>query len=165
MSSLVSRLSAASQRRVLRVMLPSLNLSCQLKRTRNVARLCALVAAAEQDDDRVAAADEIHPIARAVVDPHLRHAAAHWPHVTGIAEREAADANRDPGARLAVPQPGKPIAEDIGLPDLDHAALSLIRDSKSRLRLPCRARGMFLRAIAICVTWRNERVANCARRR
>jgi hypothetical protein len=87
----------------------SSNLLRQFKSTRDVAILLPLVAAAEQDDNRVAAADEIHPIARAVVDPHFRHTAAHRLHVTGIAEREAADANRDAGTRLAIPQPCKPI--------------------------------------------------------
>ena len=76
MSSLVSRVSAASQRLVLRVMSSSLNLLRQFEGARDVAILVSFVAAAEQDDNPVAAPDEIHPIAGAVVNPHLRHAAA-----------------------------------------------------------------------------------------
>src|SRR5713101_5800763 len=111
MSSLVSSVSAASQRRVLRAMSSSLNLLRQFEGTRDVAILVSFVATAQQDDNRVAAPDEIHPIAGAVVDPHLRHAAAHRLHITGIAEQEAADANGDVGARLAVPQSTKPIGQ------------------------------------------------------
>src|SRR5580692_4499787 len=103
MSSLVSNVSAASQGLVLRVMSSSLNLLRQFERPRDVPILAPLVAAAEQDNKPVAAPDEIHPIAGAVVDPHLRHAAAHRLRVAGIAEREATDANGNAGARLAIP--------------------------------------------------------------
>jgi hypothetical protein len=53
----------------------------QFEGTRDVAIPVAFVAAAEQDDNRVAAPDEIHPVARTVIGPHLRHAAAHRLHV------------------------------------------------------------------------------------
>src|SRR6266566_1905266 len=103
MSSLVSRVSAASQRLVLLIMSSSLNLLRQFEGTRDVAILVSLVTTAEQHDNRIAAPDEIHPVARTVINPHLRHAAAHRLHVAGIAEREAADAHGDPGARLVIP--------------------------------------------------------------
>src|SRR6266851_3229191 len=118
MSSLVSSVSAASQRRVLRAMSSSLNLLRQFEGTRDVAILVSFVATAEQDDHRVAAPDEIHPVAGTVVDPHLRNAATHRLYVTGIAEREAADANGDASACLAIPEPCKPIGKNVGLPDL-----------------------------------------------
>ena len=88
MSSLVSRVSAASQRLVLRVMSSSLNVLRRFEGTRDVAILVSFVTTAEQDDNRVAAPDEIHPVARNVIDPHLRHAAAYRLHVAGIAKRE-----------------------------------------------------------------------------
>src|SRR3954447_16487963 len=103
MSSFVSSVSAASQRRVLIVMSSSLHLVRQIDGARDVAFLGPFVAAAQQDDDGVAAPDEIHPIAGTVIDPHLRYAAADRFYVAGVAEREAADANRDAGARLAIP--------------------------------------------------------------
>src|SRR5208282_123341 len=132
MSSLVSRVSAASQRRVLRAMSSSLNLPRQFEGARDVAILGPFVAAAEQYDNHFAAPDEIHPVAGTVIDPHLRHTAAHRLHVTGIAEREASDANRNPGARLGVPQSCKPSGKNVGLPDLRRHELSLLKDSMSR---------------------------------
>jgi hypothetical protein len=69
---------------------------------RDITVLASFVAAGEQDEDGVSAPDEIHPITGTVVDPHLRHAAPHWLHVAGIAERESADAGGDAGARRAI---------------------------------------------------------------
>ncbi len=80
----------------------ALNLLRQFEGTRDVALLVPFVATAEQEDNRVAALDEIHPLARTVINPHLRHAAAHRLHVAGITEREAADAHGDSSARLAI---------------------------------------------------------------
>jgi hypothetical protein len=65
----------------------SLNLLCEFKGADDVALLVSFVTTAEQDDHHVATSDEIHPIARAIIDPHLRYASAHWPDVTGITER------------------------------------------------------------------------------
>src|ERR1700737_5190677 len=92
MSSVVSRVSAASQRLVLRVMSSSLNLLHQFEGTRDVAILVSLVTAAKQHDNRVAAPYEINPVARTVIDPHLRHAAAHGPGRAGTPRRQAAGA-------------------------------------------------------------------------
>jgi hypothetical protein len=61
-----------------------------------------LIAAAKQDHDDLAAPRKVHAIARTVVDPHLRNPAANRLHVAGIAEREAANAGRDAGARLMI---------------------------------------------------------------
>jgi hypothetical protein len=102
----------------------SLNLLREFEGTRDVAILVPFVTAAEQDDHHVAASDEIHPIARAVVDPHLRHAAAHRPYVTGITEREASDANSDSRTRFAIPQPCKLLGKDVGLSNFYHAIVS-----------------------------------------
>ena len=56
MSSLVSKESAASQRLVLRA--SSSNLFRQFESARNVAILAPFVAAAEEDNDSIAAPDE-----------------------------------------------------------------------------------------------------------
>src|SRR5271169_283883 len=69
MSSFVFRVSAASQRRVLRAMSSSLNLLSQLNGTGDVAILASFVTAAQQDHDRFAALDEVDAIAGALVDP------------------------------------------------------------------------------------------------
>jgi hypothetical protein len=57
-------------------MLSSLNLFRQFESPRDIPILAPLVTAAEQNDSRFAAPDEIHPIARTMIDPHLRHALA-----------------------------------------------------------------------------------------
>src|SRR6185437_3898632 len=113
MSSLVSRESAASQRVVLRAMSFSSDLFRQFESARNVAILASLVTAAAQNNDNVAA--------------HLRHARAHRLHVTGIAQRQTTDSSSDAGARVAIPQPGKPGGEYVGLPDFRRAGCLLQR--------------------------------------
>ena len=98
---MVSKESAASQRVVFPAVSSSLNFLRQFEGARAVAFLAPFVSAAEQDDNRVAALDEIHPLARTVVDPHLRHATADRLDVAGIAEREATvcqEADRDGSA-------------------------------------------------------------------
>jgi hypothetical protein len=102
----------------------SVNLLHQFEGTHDVAILVSFVTAAEQHDNRVAALDEIHPVARTVIDPHLRHAATHRLHIAGIAKRKAADAHGDSGARLAIPQTCKPIRKHVGLPDLHQRTVS-----------------------------------------
>jgi len=99
----------------------------QFESARNVAILASLVTAAKQNNDNVAAPDEVDPITRAVVDPHLRHARAHRLHVTGIAQRQTTDSGSDAGARVAIPQPGKPGGEYVSLPDFRRAGCLLQR--------------------------------------
>jgi hypothetical protein len=60
---------------------------CQLDRALDIAILRSLVAAAEQNDDKLAATDEINAVSRAVIDSHLRYAASDRLHVAWIAER------------------------------------------------------------------------------
>jgi hypothetical protein len=67
-------------------------LPCQLDGVGDIPVFPPLVAAAQQDDDADPAVDEIDPVAGAMIDPHLRNAAAHRFHVARIAERQAPDA-------------------------------------------------------------------------
>jgi hypothetical protein len=108
-------------------MSPSSNLFRQFESTRNVAILASLVAPAKQDSNSVAASDEIYPIARTMVDPHLRHSATHRLHVTRIAQRRTTDSDRDPGACLTIPQSGEPGGKNISLPDFQHVDCLLQR--------------------------------------
>src|SRR5438552_16661777 len=131
MSSLLFRVSEAFQRRVVRAIRLSLDFPCQFEGTRNVAILSPFVAATEEDDDGFTAPDEIHPVTGTVVDPHLRDASANRPDVSGIAKREAADANRYAGARIAVSQPRKPFGKNRRSAGPLSFRLSLIKDRLS----------------------------------
>jgi hypothetical protein len=94
-----------------------------LKRSREVARRCdvpllrALVAAGEQDDERLAPLNEINPISGTVIDPQLRDAMANRPYVARIAKLQAIDAHLDATTCFSVAQAGKPAGEQLGLAD------------------------------------------------
>jgi len=66
----------------------------------DVCALRALVATAEQDDQFVAATDEIDPIAWSVVNAHLTDAITDWRNVAGVAKLQPIDARQPaPGCR------------------------------------------------------------------
>ncbi len=81
----------------------SLNLTRQFECAGDIANLGPFVAAAEENDNGIAAPDEIDAETGTVIDAHLRHATTRRLHVAGIAEGEAADANRNANPRLAIP--------------------------------------------------------------
>jgi hypothetical protein len=56
--------------------------------------------AAEQDHHRLVTLDEIQPIAGAVVDPHLRHAAAYRLHLAPVCPLKAVQTNIDIGSSI-----------------------------------------------------------------
>jgi hypothetical protein len=81
--------------------------------------LGALVSAAEQNDQDIAALREIDPIARAMIDAHLADRFADRLDVARIAKGEAAKARQNPRYRHIVAQAAEPFVE-FGCPkDLD----------------------------------------------
>src|SRR5712692_2807855 len=62
---------------------------------RDVPILRALVSTRDEDDERFTAANEVHAISGTVVDPHLRHAAAHRLDVAWIADRQSPNSGID----------------------------------------------------------------------
>jgi hypothetical protein len=97
-----------------------LHLLCHRLGPLDVAGLRALVAAAQQQQDRRAASAEIDAVAAALVDPELRHAAADRPSVAGIALGQSVDAPGDAAACFAILQIRHPGEERGGLDDLKH---------------------------------------------
>jgi hypothetical protein len=85
----------------------------------DIASLMALVAAAKQHDNPLAASDEVHAVTWTVVDPQFRHAGTDRLHIAGIAKRESTDVDRDPGTGVTIPQASEPRSECLGLPNLD----------------------------------------------
>lgn len=81
--------------------------------------MSVLVAATQQDNDRAAALDEIHPIAGTEFDPQFADAAEEF----GIAEVAFTDptqTHRDPCLRLTIPQVAKPAVKFSGAANFDH---------------------------------------------
>src|ERR1700716_2995238 len=127
MSLSVFRYSAVSQGMVLVfgldfvfVMAVLLEVARKLDRHRDVSILRSLVPARDQDDQCFATANEVHAIAGTVVDPHLRHAAAHRLHVAGVAERHSPDPGIDARLRSIVVQARQPSRKNLRLSDLGH---------------------------------------------
>jgi hypothetical protein len=85
-----------------------LELAREFERDCDVTALRTLVATGQQDDERAAAPDEIHPIARALVDPHFRDALADRFYVAGISNRQTPDACVDAHACPAVAKARQP---------------------------------------------------------
>jgi len=79
---------------------------------RNVAVLRTLVAAAEQNDDDIAASDEIDAITRSVIDAHLANAPADRSDVAEVAEREPANSQIDPTDGPSIAEFGNPLRID-----------------------------------------------------
>lgn len=77
----------------------------------NVGVLRALVASAKQNDKLFAPLEEIHPVARSIVDAKFVNAAHQGLAVTKIPVGQAFKANRDPCPRPPVPQGAEPIRE------------------------------------------------------
>jgi len=95
-------------------------LGCNLLRSSNVGSLSALIAAAKQERDLIAAPSEINSVSGSEVHPHFANAFAHRFHVAGIAQAEAIYSHKDPGSGFMVTQPSKPRIEYIRLEYFDH---------------------------------------------
>jgi hypothetical protein len=106
-----------------------LKLCRQQFRAADIAFLSALVAAAKQNDDLCSASHEIEPISRHIVDPQLAHAFADRFDVAQQARLQTDNSLGDPPLGVGVSKPGKPILEDVGLPDFDNE--SLIDDNRN----------------------------------
>jgi len=87
----------------------------QSERLGDIPILISFIATAKQNGNRFTAPDEIDTITVIVVDPHLRYTATHRLYVARVSEREAADANSDAGAGLAIPQPNRQKRQSAGL--------------------------------------------------
>lgn len=77
----------------------------------NVGILRALVASAKQNDKLFAPLQEIHPVARSIVDAKFVNAALQGLAVTKIPVCLAFETNHDPCPRPPVPQGAEPIRE------------------------------------------------------
>jgi hypothetical protein len=86
----------------------------------DVAALRARFTAGKKDDKFFPALDKVNPVARAIVDPHLRDSAANGLHVTWISDLRTIDPNLGAHPCLAVVQAPKPACKDLRLPDLGH---------------------------------------------
>jgi hypothetical protein len=84
----------------------------------DVGGLCPLVASSQQNHDFAPDSFEIYPVARAVIDPHLRNSLAHRLDIARITRSETLDPNLHPRSRTNVAQPVKPMGENFGLADL-----------------------------------------------
>src|SRR3954447_20896878 len=118
MASSLSRCSVTSQGIVSRDMASFL--PRQFLGGSDIPVLGALVASTEQDDHRRAALDEIDPVAGTIVDPKLADALSDRANVAGVAERQAADADVDPGLSLPIAELVEPLGIDERLADFDH---------------------------------------------
>lgn len=96
----------------------------------DVTRLRALVARAEKDDDDIALADEIEPVAGTMVDPKFPNALTDRLGIAEMAKFETAEAQGDPPLRVSVLQAHKPGLEDSGHADVKY--LSLIDDRRPK---------------------------------
>jgi hypothetical protein len=67
--------------------------------------------------------NEIHPIARAVIDAEFRDPLANRTDITWVIQGQSPDPNVDPSLGYSVTQGGKPHAIGTRLPDFDHASL------------------------------------------
>lgn len=84
-----------------------------------VSLLSILVAAAKQDDDGLAFAHEIEPIARPVVDAHFEDAIPHTSCVPEITQSNVRQADIDTSDRAPIMQTLKPSLECRTLDNLD----------------------------------------------
>ena len=82
-----------------------------------------LVAACEQDDKRIAAAREVHPVARPGMHAQLGHRAIDGLPVTEVAFLDGDDPCQDSRTDASITQPTDPIAEVFGLKDFDHGQI------------------------------------------
>jgi hypothetical protein len=63
---------------------------------------------------------EIHPIAWSIIDPEFRNTFADWSNVSKVAERNAPDADVDPGFRAFIFKRLKPFMIEVRFPYFDH---------------------------------------------
>src|SRR5258708_27283656 len=92
----------------------------QLQGQDDILGLSALVATAEQDDQKTRVLHIIDPVSGAVVDTKLADALAHRHDVAGIAERQAANPTGDLGLGASVSQAREPFREGPGLANFNH---------------------------------------------
>src|ERR1700730_12519253 len=85
--------------------------------------LRSLIATGQQNDEGDAASSEIDAVAGAVINAHLRHAAAHWPHITRIADLQAVDARLNAPLCPRIAQSPKPTRERFRLANFHHKSL------------------------------------------
>jgi hypothetical protein len=81
---------------------PALNLLRQFEGTRDVAILVSFITAAEQDDNRVAAPDEIHPVTKTVIDPQDMTKTLACEVIVSEEVRITADVAADPRQEVAI---------------------------------------------------------------
>jgi hypothetical protein len=86
----------------------------------DISVLSPLIAAGEQDYERLPALNKIDSVSRAIVDAQLRDSFSHRFDVAGVAQRQATDACIGASPRLPIPQALKPCGIFIGLPDCNY---------------------------------------------
>src|SRR5215213_1208035 len=132
----------------------------------DVAGLRPLVAAAQQDDERLAAADEIDSVTGPIIDPELGDPSADRLRVAEVAERKAPDSNVDSSLRLPVAKPIEPFRIDRRLPNLEHKRMYPIGYGSSKpqreplVSYPASSRSA---AMASSRIWRQRRLCSTAR--
>lgn len=94
-----------------------------------------LVSSGQQDNQDLAALDEIDPVSGPVINPQFRHAVAHRLGIAGVAERQASDADVDAGTGDTVSQTQKPYGVGFSLLDLDNALMYPMVNTCVKLRL------------------------------
>ncbi len=63
---------------------------------------------------------KLHTLAWSIIDPEFRNAFANWPNVSNVAERNAPDADVNPGFRALIFKRLKPFMIDVRFPNFDH---------------------------------------------
>jgi len=91
----------------------------------NIGLLRALVTAAKQDHYRLPALAVIHPVAGAIINPHLRYSAGQMAAVARISHRQPAHPRLYPSLRLPVTQRIKPGIKHGGGADFENVSIIL----------------------------------------
>lgn len=74
---------------------------------------------------------EVNAVPRPVIDAQLAYASADRFGVTEVPETEPADTNQNARPRILIPKCPKPVREDFGLTNFDHA-LTIVHNRKVR---------------------------------
>jgi hypothetical protein len=106
----------------------------QLFRPFNIFVLCGLVATAQQNNDHITVSLVVYPVSRALIDPQFVHTLADGFCISGIAQRQAPNANFNAGNSFVVSEFVQPIRKDCCFPDFEHVCNLVHRPQKSMLR-------------------------------
>jgi hypothetical protein len=85
--------------------------------------LAALVAATQQQDDRVAAPLEIDPVAGSIVNPQFADPLAHRLDISTVPVSKAIKTGKDRASGAVIPEALPPLAKRLCLFEFDHSAL------------------------------------------